>query len=141
MGGIGGFLCELSVVERVQPQALCQRIEVLDDTARLHLTGGQCEVSLEADRGVIAAALRSVTDIVEPCPRRVPVSARCDRSARWAALLEDLGLHYPDMVGICRARTPERGTVRYRRIEHSGRRCALTRQHDFRVEQPYEHRG
>lgn len=126
MNGIGGFLCELSMVERVQPEALCHRIEVLVDTARLHLADGQCEVELDTDRRAITAALRQVTDLVDPILRRAPASARCNRSARWAALLKDLGVHYPDMVSICRARTPEGGTVRYHRIEHSGPLALIT---------------
>jgi hypothetical protein len=126
VNGIEGFLCELSAVERVQPEPLCRRIEVLDETARLYLAAGQCEVSLGADRRVIAATPWSVSDLVDPGLRRLSVSGRCNRSALWAALLEDLGVHHSDMVSVCRARAPDRRPVRYHRIERSGQLALIT---------------
>jgi hypothetical protein len=126
MNGIGGFLCELAPLERTQPESLCQGIEVLDDTARLDLAGGLCEVPLGADRRDIAAALRQVGNVVDPGVESLPVSARGGRSALWAVLLEDLGVHYPDMVSICRASAEGWGPVRFHRIERSGPLALIT---------------
>ncbi len=132
MDDIGRFLYELSVVERVQPEPLCQRIDILThhahhaQRARLHLDGGACQVALDADRQAIARALRPVADVVDPALRPVPVQARGDRHALWAQLLGDLGWYSPDMASITRALTPGRGPLRYHRIERAGNCACIT---------------
>jgi hypothetical protein len=126
VNAIGGFLCELAVVERVQPEPLCWRIDVLARRARLHVVGGDCEVDLRADRRVIIEALAQVVEAEEPSLLKIPVVALPGRHDRWADLLYDLGWYAPDMDSISRVLAPDRGPLRYDRIERSGNQALVT---------------
>jgi hypothetical protein len=117
---VGGFLCELAVVERGQPEPLCRRIDVLPGAARVHLADRVCEVPLEADRWAITEALHQQMDVVDPGLRRSPVADHPDRHDLWAELLHDLGWYYPDMASISRVRAPDQRPWGYHRIERSG---------------------
>jgi hypothetical protein len=126
VNAIGGFLCELAVVERVQPEPLCRRIDILPRRARLYVAGGECEVDLRADRRVITAALAQLADADAPSLLKIPVAVRPGRRDRWADLLYDLGWYAPDMASISRVLAPDRGPLRYHRIERSGNQALVT---------------
>jgi hypothetical protein len=126
VNAIGGFLCELAVVERVQPEPLCWRIDVLARRARLYVAGGECEVDLRADRRVITEALAQVVDAEEPSLFKIPVVALPGRHDRWADLLYDLGWYAADMDSVSRVLAPDRGPLRYHRIERSGNQALVT---------------
>lgn len=123
----GRFLFELSVIERAQPQPLCERIDFSGDRAQVHVAGQSREVDLGARREAITEVLRTVTPVLDPSPEdRVPGVMESDRHDRWADLLRDLGLYCADMVTISRTRTPGGTVLTYQRIERRGFHALIT---------------
>lgn len=127
MNRAGRFLFELSVIERAQPQPLCERIDFLGDRARVHLAGQAHEVGLGARRETITGVLRSATAVLDAAPEdHLPGAAELDLHGRWAELLRDLGLYCADMVTISRTRTPGGAALTYQRIDRRGTHVLVT---------------
>jgi hypothetical protein len=124
----GHLLYELSLLERAQPQPVCDWIDFPDDSfARIGISGATCRIDMAAGRPAIATALRAVWPVADPgAPRRDLDPACLHRDLFWGVPLRDLGLFSADMTSISRTRAPGRVPWRYHRIERTGATVWIT---------------